>query len=95
VDVFRAAACSRLCPACLFTSLPLYPPLPLGSVRPAPKSNAPKARCNKAWCDGYQFATSKGKPIAAAAAKTKMKQGSPDFAAIRRLFGLRPIHRDT
>jgi len=49
----------------------------------------------KAWCDGYQFATSKGKPIAAAAAKTEMKQDSPDFAAIARRCGLRPVHRDT
>jgi hypothetical protein len=69
--------------------------LSLGSIRPAPKPNAPKARCNKAWCDGYRFATSKGKPIAALAAKTEMKQRSPDFAAIRRLFGLHPIHRDS
>jgi hypothetical protein len=69
--------------------------LSLGGVSPAPKSNAPKARCNKAWCDGYRFATSKGKPIAAAAAKSEMKQYSPDFAAIARRCGLRPVHRDT
>jgi hypothetical protein len=94
VDVFRATR-SRLCPAYLLTALPLYPPLSLGSVQPAPKPNAPKARCNRAWCDGYRFATSKGKPITAAAAKTEMKQGSPDFAAIARRSGLLPIHRDT
>jgi hypothetical protein len=83
VDVFRAA-CSRLCPARLFTSLQSNPPMSLDGVRPAPKPNAPKAGRYRAWCDGYRFATSKGKPIVAAAAKTEMKQDSSDFAAIAR-----------
>jgi hypothetical protein len=61
----------------------------------SPKIQCAKSSINKAWCDGYRFATSKGKPFAAAAAKTEMKQDSPDFAAIARRCGLRPVHRDT
>jgi hypothetical protein len=41
VDVFRAA-CSRLCPARLFTSFQSNRPLSLDGVRPATKPNAPK-----------------------------------------------------
>jgi hypothetical protein len=63
-------------PVRAFASLPVHflaavPAFVAWQCPAGAKVHALKARCNKAWCDGYRFATAKGKPIAAAAAKPR------------------------